>query len=136
MIRRLVQAGVISIPAVSAAVRINGGQVMMAQANGELPEGLRDALGDSPEVRGMHETDRAGAGMSEAPKHHVLPDEHRMVRETRLHRRDEHRPILCPFGAGAPSGDSRRWQLAPGSLMAQGMEPDDHGHIARRRDSS
>jgi hypothetical protein len=25
----------------------------------------------------MHETGRAGAGMSEAPKHHVLPDEHR-----------------------------------------------------------
>ncbi|MFP2929293.1 DUF2380 domain-containing protein [Pyxidicoccus sp. 3LG] len=77
MIRRLVKAGVISIPAVSAAVRIHGGQVMMAQANGELPEGLRDALGDSPEVRGMKVTDRAGAGMSEHPKHHVLPQEHR-----------------------------------------------------------
>jgi len=78
-----VQAGVISIPAVSAAVRIHGGQVLMAQANGELPEGIRDALGDSPEVRGMHETDRAGAGMSEAPKHHVLPDEHRAWFEKR-----------------------------------------------------
>ncbi len=83
MIRRLVQAGVISIPAVSAAVRIHGGQVMMAQTNGELPKGLRDALGDSPEVRGMKVTDRAGAGMSEAPKHHVLPDEHRAWFEKR-----------------------------------------------------
>ncbi|MFP2934978.1 DUF2380 domain-containing protein, partial [Pyxidicoccus sp. 3LG] len=46
MIRRLVKAGVISIPAVIAAVRIHGGQVMMAQASGELPEGIRDALGD------------------------------------------------------------------------------------------
>ncbi|WP_335929709.1 DUF2380 domain-containing protein [Myxococcus xanthus] len=77
MMRRLVQAGVISLPAVSAAVRIHGGQVMMAQANQDLPEGVREALGDSPEVRGMRVTGRAGAGMSSAPKHHVLPKEHR-----------------------------------------------------------
>ncbi|NNB96722.1 DUF2380 domain-containing protein, partial [Corallococcus exiguus] len=30
-----------------------------------------------PEVRGMRVTGRAGAGMSDAPKHHVLPQEHR-----------------------------------------------------------
>ncbi|WP_439328982.1 DUF2380 domain-containing protein [Corallococcus carmarthensis] len=77
MMRRLVQAGVISVPAVSAAVLIQGGQVMMAQAYQDLPKGVRDALGDGPEVRGMHETGRAGAGMSDAPKHHVLPQEHR-----------------------------------------------------------
>ncbi|NBD07955.1 DUF2380 domain-containing protein [Corallococcus sp. c25j21] len=77
MMRRLVQAGVLSVPAVSAAVRIHGGQVMMAQAHQDLPKGVRDALGDSPEVRGMHETGRAGAGMSDGPKHHVLPQEHR-----------------------------------------------------------
>ncbi|TQF09065.1 DUF2380 domain-containing protein [Myxococcus llanfairpwllgwyngyllgogerychwyrndrobwllllantysiliogogogochensis] len=77
MMRRLVQAGVISLPAVNAAVRIHGGQVMMAQAYQDLPQGVRDALGDSPEVRGMHVTGKAGAGMSEAPKHHVLPKEHR-----------------------------------------------------------
>ncbi|NBD14412.1 DUF2380 domain-containing protein, partial [Corallococcus silvisoli] len=77
MMRRLVQAGVISVPAVGAAVLIQGGQVLMAQAHQDLPKGVRDALGDSPEVRGMHETGRAGAGMSDAPKHHVLPQEHR-----------------------------------------------------------
>ncbi|WP_323395366.1 DUF2380 domain-containing protein [Myxococcus guangdongensis] len=77
MMRRLVQAGVISLPVVSAAVRIHGGQVMMAQAHQDLPEGVREALGDSPEVRGMRVTGRAGAGMSEAPKHHVMPKEHR-----------------------------------------------------------
>ncbi|WP_371823454.1 DUF2380 domain-containing protein [Myxococcus sp. CA056] len=77
MMRRLVQAGVISVPAVSAAVRIHGGRVMMAQAHQDLPEGVRDALGDSPEVRGMQVTGRAGAGMSEAPRHHVMPKEHR-----------------------------------------------------------
>ncbi|WP_330166764.1 MULTISPECIES: DUF2380 domain-containing protein [unclassified Corallococcus] len=77
MMRRLVQAGVISVPAVSAAVLIQGGQVTMAQAHQDLPKGVRDALGDSPEVRGMQVTGRAGAGMSDAPKHHVLPQEHR-----------------------------------------------------------
>nr|WP_095961361.1 DUF2380 domain-containing protein [Corallococcus macrosporus] len=77
MMRRLVQAGVLSLPAVSAAVRIHGGQVLMAQANQDLPDGVREALGDSPEVRGMKVTGRAGAGMSSAPKHHVLPKEHR-----------------------------------------------------------
>jgi len=83
MIRNLVKAGVISIPAVIAAVRIHGGQVMMAQARGELPEGLRDALGDSPEVRGMKVTGKAGAGMSESPKYHVMPKEHRTWFEER-----------------------------------------------------
>ncbi|MFP2933436.1 DUF2380 domain-containing protein, partial [Pyxidicoccus sp. 3LG] len=83
MMRRLVKAGVISVPAVSAAVRIHGGQVMLAQANGDLSEGLRDALGDSPEVRGMRVTDRAGAGMAARPKHHVMPQEHRTWFEQR-----------------------------------------------------
>ncbi|WP_338274017.1 DUF2380 domain-containing protein [Corallococcus caeni] len=77
MMRRLVQAGVISVPAVGASVLIQSGQVMMAQANQGLPKGVREALGDSPEVRGMQVTGRAGAGMSDAPKHHVLPQEHR-----------------------------------------------------------
>ncbi|WP_224242989.1 DUF2380 domain-containing protein [Hyalangium gracile] len=88
MIRRLVQAGVLSLPAISAAVRIHGGQVMMAQANGDLPKGVRDALGESPEVRGMRVTDGAGAGMSKAPKHHVLPKEFRAWFEQRGFRGD------------------------------------------------
>jgi hypothetical protein len=75
--RQLVRAGVLSVPVVSAAVRIHAGQVMMAQAHQDLPRGVRDALGDGPEVASMHETGRAGAGMSEQPKHHVMPDEHR-----------------------------------------------------------
>ena len=75
--RRLVRAGVISLPAVGAAVRIQAGQVMMAQSHDELPKGVREALGDGPEVRGMRATDRAGAGMNEPPRHHVLPKEFR-----------------------------------------------------------
>jgi len=77
MMRRLVQAGVISAPAVGAAVRIHAGQVMMAEAHDALPPGVREALGDGPEVRGMRVTDRAGAGMAEPPEHHVLPREFR-----------------------------------------------------------
>jgi hypothetical protein len=68
---------------VSAAVRIHAGQVLMAQAHGDLPQGVREALGDGPEVRGMHETGKAGAGMAERPRHHVLPDEHRAWFEKR-----------------------------------------------------
>ena len=75
MMQRLVRAGVLSLPAVSAAVRIQAGQVMMA--HGELPRGVREALGEGPEVRGMRVTDRAGAGMAEPPRHHVLPNEFR-----------------------------------------------------------
>ncbi|NPD26205.1 DUF2380 domain-containing protein [Corallococcus exiguus] len=88
MMRRLVQAGVISVPAVSAAVLIQGGQVTMAQAHQDLPKGVREALGDSPEVRGMRVTGRSGAGMSDAPKHHVLPQEHREWFEQRGFRGD------------------------------------------------
>jgi hypothetical protein len=77
MMRRLVRAGVLCLPAVSAAVRIRAGQVLMAQAHDELPRGVREALGDGPEVRGMRVTGRAGAGMAEPPRHHILPREHR-----------------------------------------------------------
>ena len=77
MMRQLVRAGVISLPTVSAAVRIHAGQVMMAEAYGDLPRGVREALGDGPEVRGMRVTDRAGAGMADPPRHHVLPQEFR-----------------------------------------------------------
>jgi hypothetical protein len=77
MMRRLVQAGVLSAATVSAAVRIHAGGMMMAQANGELPQGVREALGDGPEVGAMRETGKAGAGMAEPPRHHVLPQEYR-----------------------------------------------------------
>ncbi len=77
MMRQLVRAGILSLPAVSAAVRIHAGQVMLAEAHDELPKGVREALGDGPEVRGMRVTDRAGAGMAEPPEHHVLPREFR-----------------------------------------------------------
>jgi hypothetical protein len=77
LMRQLVRAGVLSLPAVSAAVRLHAGQVLLAESHDELPKGVREALGDGPEVRGMRVTDRAGAGMAEPPEHHVLPREFR-----------------------------------------------------------
>ncbi|WP_198316621.1 DUF2380 domain-containing protein [Cystobacter fuscus] len=77
MMRRLVQAGIISLPVVGTAVRIHAGQMMMAQSHDELPKGVRDALGDGPEVRAMRQTGKAGAGMAETPRHHILPREFR-----------------------------------------------------------
>ncbi|WP_235216766.1 TIGR02269 family lipoprotein [Archangium violaceum] len=83
MMRQLVRAGVLSLPAVSAAVRIQAGQVMMAQGHDDLPRGVRDALGDAPEVRAMRVTGKTGAGMAEPPRHHVMPKEHRAWFEKR-----------------------------------------------------
>ncbi|WNG15510.1 DUF2380 domain-containing protein [Cystobacter fuscus] len=77
MMRQLVRAGVLSVPVVSAAVRIQAGHVMMAQGHGDLPRGVRDALGDAPEVRAMRVTGKTGAGMAEPPRHHVMPKEFR-----------------------------------------------------------
>jgi hypothetical protein len=124
-VNRLVRAGVLSLPAVSAAVRIQAGQMMMV--HGELPRGVREALGDGPEVRGMRVTDRAGAGMAEPPpaprSAQGVP---RVVREARLFGRHGHRPVLRQAGAGASRGHSRRWQLEAGPHMARRMEPDGH----------
>ncbi|WP_245815033.1 DUF2380 domain-containing protein [Cystobacter ferrugineus] len=75
--RHLVRAGVLSVPVVSAAVRIEAGQVMLARAHGELPRGVREALGEGPEVGAMHEMGKTGAGMAEPPRHHVMPKEFR-----------------------------------------------------------
>src|SRR6218665_1066820 len=77
LVRQLVRAGILSLPVVSAAVRIQVGQVMLTQAHGELPQGVRDALGDGPEVGTMHVTGKARAGMAESPQHHVMPKEFR-----------------------------------------------------------
>ena len=81
--RRLVQAGVIAVPVGGAAVQLNASQVLMSQAHDELPKGVREALGEGPEVRGMRQTSRVGAGMAGPPRHHVLPREYRAWFEQR-----------------------------------------------------
>lgn len=76
-IRQLIQAGVISVPVASAVVKGHASQVMLSQSHDDLPKGVQEALGEGPEVRGMRQTSKAGAGMSESPRHHVLPREFR-----------------------------------------------------------
>ncbi len=83
MMRRLVRAGVLSFPAVGALVRTQATLVRMTRAHDDLPSGVREALGDGPEVRALHLTDKAGAGMAEPPRHHVLPREFRAWFEKR-----------------------------------------------------
>nr|WP_233601192.1 DUF2380 domain-containing protein [Corallococcus sp. AB038B] len=128
MMRRLVRAGVISVPAVSSAVLIHGGQVLMAQAPRDLPKGVREALGDSPEVRAMHETGRAGAGMSDAPKHHVLPQEHREWFERRGFKGDMDIDQFCVRMERAHheaihgGGDWKRGRMWPGEWNRMIME--------------
>ncbi len=73
------QAGAMALPVAGAAV----GPVLMAQGPRDLPPGVREALGEGPEVGAMHQTGRAGAGMGERPQHHVLPQEHRKWFEER-----------------------------------------------------
>jgi hypothetical protein len=41
------------------------------------------ALGEGPEVTGVRETSRRGAGLTRPPRHHVLPQEHRKWFEER-----------------------------------------------------
>ncbi|AGC48030.1 hypothetical protein MYSTI_06757 [Myxococcus stipitatus DSM 14675] len=84
--RQLVQAGVLSLPAVSAAVRIHIGQGM----------------------------DTAGANRPEAPKHHVLPREHREWFEQRGFKGDTDIDQFCvqleqPRPEATPG--SRDWKL-------------------------
>ena len=81
------------LPAISAAVRIQAGLMMMA--HGELPRGVREALSDGPEVRGMRVTGRAWAGMAEPPRHHVLPKEFREWSEKRGFTGDMDIDQLC-----------------------------------------
>ncbi|WP_434384439.1 DUF2380 domain-containing protein [Melittangium boletus] len=83
MMRRLVRAGVLSFPSIGALVRTQATLVLMARAHDDLPSGVREALGDGPEVRALNLTDRAGAGMAEPPRHHVLPKEFRAWFEKR-----------------------------------------------------
>jgi len=127
MMRRLVQAGVLSASVVSAAVRIHAGMTM-AQASGDLPKGVRDALGEGPEVRAMRETGRAGAGMVERPKHHVLPREEREWFEQRGFTGDMDIDQFCVRMERASheaihgGGDWRLGRLWPGEWNRMIME--------------
>ncbi|WP_342376085.1 DUF2380 domain-containing protein [Myxococcus stipitatus] len=108
--RRLVQAGVLSLSTVRSIIHIHGGQVMTAQARQDLPEDVRNALGASPEGRSVH--------VSEAPKHPVLPQEHREWFEQRGFKGDtdidQFSVPLEPSRPEATPGDWKLGHMSPG----------------------
>lgn len=73
-IRRLVQMGALSIAATAATAT---GFAQSYRVDDELPPELKDVLGEGPTVDAMRTTGKTGAGMARAPRHHVMPKEHR-----------------------------------------------------------
>lgn len=72
-IRRLVSIGALSIATAAAA----SGFEPFYRIDQSLPSELKDVLGHGPEVDAMRVTGKSGAGMARAPRHHVMPQEHR-----------------------------------------------------------
>jgi hypothetical protein len=54
----------------------------MAQAS-DLPQSVKDLLGEGPTTDAMKVTNTTGAGAARSPRHHVLPQEHREFFEKR-----------------------------------------------------
>jgi hypothetical protein len=61
---------------------VRGFTSAMAQAT-DLPQSVKDLLGEGPTTDAMKVTDTTGAGAARAPRHHVLPKEDREFFEER-----------------------------------------------------
>jgi hypothetical protein len=81
-IRHLVELGAISAASAAEALRVRGFSSAMAQAT-DLPQSVKDLLGEGPTTDAMKVTGTTGAGAARAPRHHVLPQEHRKFFEKR-----------------------------------------------------
>jgi hypothetical protein len=81
-IRHLVEIGAISAVSAAEALRVRGFLSAMAQAT-DLPQSVKDLLGEGPTTDAMKVTNTTGAGAARAPRHHVLPQEHREFFEQR-----------------------------------------------------
>jgi hypothetical protein len=81
-IRHLVEIGAISAAGAAEALRARGFSSAMAQAT-DLPQSVKDLLGDGPTTDAMKVTNASGAGVARAPRHHVLPQEERAFFEKR-----------------------------------------------------
>src|SRR5262245_60012125 len=81
-IRHLVEIGAISAASAAEALRVRGFTSAMAQAT-DLPQSVKDLLGEGPTTDAMKVTNTTGAGAARAPRHHVLPQEHRKFFEER-----------------------------------------------------
>ncbi len=81
-IRHLVEIGAISAASAAEALRVRGFTSAMAQAT-DLPQSVKDLLGEGPTTDAMKVTNTSGAGAARAPRHHVLPQEERAFFEQR-----------------------------------------------------
>ncbi|HWO24244.1 MAG TPA: hypothetical protein VNO30_36120 [Kofleriaceae bacterium] len=81
-IRHLVEIGAISAVSAAEALRLRGFTSAMAQAT-DLPQSVKDLLGEGPTTDAMKVTNAAGAGAARAPRHHILPQEERAFFEER-----------------------------------------------------
>ena len=81
-IRHLIEIGAISAAGAAEALRVRGFTAAMAQAT-DLPQSVKDLLGEGPTTDAMKVTSTSGAGVARPPRHHVLPKEHRKFFEER-----------------------------------------------------
>jgi hypothetical protein len=81
-IRHLVEIGALSAVSAAEALRVRGFSSAMAQAT-DLPQSVKDLLGEGPTTDAMKVTNATGAGLARPPRHHVLPQEHRPFFEQR-----------------------------------------------------
>ncbi len=81
-IRHLVEIGAITAASAAEALRVRGFTSAMAQAT-DLPQPVKDLLGEGPTTDAMKVTNATGAGAARKPRHHVLPQEHRAFFEQR-----------------------------------------------------
>ena len=81
-IRHLVEIGALSAVGAAEALRVRGVTAAMAQAT-DLPQAVKDLLGEGPTTDAMKVTNTTGAGAARPPRHHVLPQEDRAFFEER-----------------------------------------------------
>jgi hypothetical protein len=81
-LRHLVEIGAISAVSAAEALRVRGFTSAMAQAT-DLPQSVKDLLGEGPTTDAMQVTNTTGAGLARQPRHHVLPQKDRAFFEQR-----------------------------------------------------
>jgi hypothetical protein len=81
-LKHLVEIGAITAAGAAEALRVRGVSSAMAQAS-DLPQSVKDLLGEGPTTDAMKVTNTTGAGVARRPRHHVLPQEKRAFFEER-----------------------------------------------------
>jgi hypothetical protein len=81
-IRHLIAIGAITAAGAAEMLRVRGFTHAMAQT-ADLPQSVKDLLGEGPTTDGMKVTGASGTGAARKPRHHVLPKEERKFFEDR-----------------------------------------------------